>query len=77
MIAMPALNSGRQQTQRQEVEGEIQTHKSADTNRCKPMTWNEILDLVENDNDFGIKVLEEYERLTSLFSLRHKTIRFT
>ena len=80
MIAMPALNSGRQQTKRQEVEGEIQTLKSADMNTCKPMTWKEILDFVENDIDFGLKVLEEYERLVSALQvsfLWHKTIRCT
>ena len=63
VIAMPALNSGRQQTQTQEVEGEIQILKSADMNNCKPMTRKEFMDLVENDIDFGDKVLEEYERL--------------
>ena len=62
---MKAFDSGRQQTQRQEVEGEIHNLKSAEMNTCNPMTWEEILDFVENDIDFGLKVLEEYERLVS------------
>ena len=62
---MPTLNIGRQPTQSQESEGEIQNLKSADMNISKPMTWNEILDLVEKDIDFGLKILEEYERLVA------------
>ena len=75
---MPALNSERKQTQRHEVEGDIQNFKSADTNTCKPMTWKEILDFVENDIDFGLKVLDEYERLVSALQVNflwHKTMR--
>jgi hypothetical protein len=32
-------------------------------NNCKPMTWNEITNLVEKDDNFTAIVLEEYERL--------------
>ena len=62
VIAMPTLNIGRQPTQRQEAKGRTQISTPADLNTNKPMTWNEISHLVENDDSFAAIAVEEYER---------------
>ena len=62
VIAMPTLNNGRQPTQRHEAIGRTQISTSADLNTNKPLTWNEISHLVENDDNFATIAAEEYER---------------